>query len=72
MAEAQGRAAEDLVREAVAQFFDYDEWFLREVDKGLAVAERGEFVDHEDLRKMIEGRYPAYCSFVGRHQQRMT
>ena len=28
---------------------EYDEWFLREVDKGLAAADRGELVDHADL-----------------------
>jgi predicted transcriptional regulator len=59
MAAAQGRAAEALVQEAVERFLNYDEWFLREVDKGLAAADRGEFVEHEDVRKMIERRYPA-------------
>jgi predicted transcriptional regulator len=37
---------------------NYDEWFLREVDKGLAAADRGELVDHADVRKMIDERYP--------------
>jgi predicted transcriptional regulator len=37
---------------------NYEEWFLGEVDKGLAAAERGEFVDHADVRKMIDERYP--------------
>ena len=37
---------------------NYDEWFLREVDRGLAAADRGELVDHNDVRKMIDERYP--------------
>jgi predicted transcriptional regulator len=37
---------------------DYDEWFLREVESGLAAADRGEFVDHEDIGKLINRRYP--------------
>ena len=37
---------------------DYDEWFLREVDQGLAAADRGEFADHTAVRKMIDERYP--------------
>jgi predicted transcriptional regulator len=37
---------------------NYNEWFLREVDKGLAAADRGELVDHADIRKMIDERYP--------------
>jgi predicted transcriptional regulator len=45
------------VQEAVERFVDYDEWFLREARKGLAAAERGEFIDHEDVGKWIDGRY---------------
>ena len=59
MAAAQGRPAETLVQEAVERLLHYDEWFLREVDKGLAAADRGEFVEHDDVRKMIESRYPS-------------
>jgi predicted transcriptional regulator len=59
MAEAQGRAAEALVQEAVEQLLGYDEWFSREVDKGLAAADKGEFVEHDAVRRMIESRYPA-------------
>ena len=58
LAAAQGREAKALVREAVERFVDYDEWFLREVEAGLAAADRGEFVEHEDLGKLIDRRYP--------------
>ena len=58
IAAAQGRATEALVQEAVEQLLSYDEWFSREVDKGLAAADRGEFVEQDDVRKMIETRYP--------------
>ena len=34
-----------------------DEWFISEVEKGLAAAERGEFIEHEEIRKIIDGRY---------------
>ena len=56
---AQGRAAETLDPEAIDKLLDYDEWFLREVDHGIAEADRGDFVEHDDVRKMIEDRYPA-------------
>jgi predicted transcriptional regulator len=59
LAAAQGCAAETLVQEAVERLLNYDDWFLREVDKGLAAADRGEFVQHDDIRKMIDSRYPA-------------
>jgi len=58
LAAEQGRASESLVVEAVERMVNYEEWFLREVNKGLAAAERGEFVDHADVRKMIDERYP--------------
>lgn len=58
LAAQQGRAAETLVEEAVERMVDYDEWFLKEVDEGLASADRDEFVDHDDVRKLIDSRYP--------------
>ncbi len=41
MAAAQGCAEGAIVREAVDRLLNYDEWFVREVDKGLAAADRG-------------------------------
>jgi predicted transcriptional regulator len=29
----------------------YEEWFLGEVEKGITAADRGEFVEHDDVRK---------------------
>lgn len=37
---------------------NYEEWFLREVDKGIAAADLGKLVDHSDVRKLIDERYP--------------
>jgi predicted transcriptional regulator len=58
LAEQQGRASTALIVEAVERMVNYDEWFLLEVDKGLASADRGELVDHSDVGKMIDERYP--------------
>ena len=52
-----GRSAEALVEEAVERFLDYDEWFAAEVEEGVAAAEAGDFVEHADVRKLIETRY---------------
>jgi predicted transcriptional regulator len=54
----QGREAESLVLEAVERMVDHDEWFAGEVEKGLAAADRGEFIEHEDIGKLINSRYP--------------
>jgi predicted transcriptional regulator len=58
LAAQQGRDTKALVREAVERLVSYDEWFVREVEEGLAAADRGESMDHEDVRKIIDGRYP--------------
>ena len=58
LAAEQGRDTKSIVREAVERFVDYDEWFLREVEKGLAAADRGELIDHDEIGKLIDSRYP--------------
>ena len=58
LATEQGRDTSALVQEAVERLVDYDEWFLREVKKGLAAADRGEFIEHDEIRKRIDSRYP--------------
>jgi predicted transcriptional regulator len=58
LAAEHGRDTQALAREAIERFVDYDEWFLREVEKGLASADREEFIEHEDVRKLIDTRYP--------------
>ncbi|MGA7463415.1 MAG: hypothetical protein WBW69_24480 [Candidatus Korobacteraceae bacterium] len=58
LAAEQGRDTRALVREAVERFVDHDEWFLRKIEEGLAEAERGELVDHEEVKKLIDRRYP--------------
>jgi hypothetical protein len=35
----------------------YDEWFLREVEKGIAAAEAGRLIEHSEVRKLIDERY---------------
>jgi len=58
LAAQQGRDTESLAREAIERLVDYDEWFLKEVEKGLAAADRGELIDHQEVGKLINSRYP--------------
>jgi predicted transcriptional regulator len=58
LATEQGRDSETLVVEAVERMINYDEWFLAEVEKGLSAADRGELVEHEEVRKRLDSRYP--------------
>jgi len=57
LAAQQGRDTSSLVVEAVERMVDYDEWFRGEVEKGLAAADRGEFVEHDEVRKLMDSRY---------------
>ena len=58
VAAERGCDADALAREAIERFLDYDAWFIQEVNKGLAAADRGDFIEHDDVRKLIDSRYP--------------
>jgi predicted transcriptional regulator len=54
LAAERGRDAEGLAREAIERFVDYDEWFLKEVEKGLAQIDRSEVLTHEEVGARLE------------------
>ena len=43
----RGISPELLVREAIERAVDYDDWFVREVEKGLAQIDAGQVLTHE-------------------------
>jgi predicted transcriptional regulator len=50
----QGRDSAALVVEAVERMVNYDEWFLAEVDRGLAQIESGQTLSHEEVGARLE------------------
>ena len=54
----EGRDSQSLVQEAVERLVNYDEWFIREIENGLAAADSGDFLEHEEIGKLIDGRFP--------------
>lgn len=54
IAQERGTDPQALAREAIERLVDYDDWFLREVEKGLAQVERGETVSHEEVGARLE------------------
>jgi predicted transcriptional regulator len=54
VAAERGRDAETLAKEVIERFVDYDEWFIGEVEKGLAQIERGEVLTHEEVGTRLE------------------
>ena len=55
-ADRRGVPAEALVLEAIERAVEYDDWFLREVEKGLSQIDRGEVLTHEDVGTRLERR----------------
>lgn len=58
LASQQGRNTEELVVDAVERLVNYDQWFMREMEKGISAADQGELVDHGEVKKLIDRRYP--------------
>jgi predicted transcriptional regulator len=54
LAAEQGRNAEALAQEVIEHFVDYDAWFIREVEKGLAQIDRSELLTHEEVGERVE------------------
>jgi predicted transcriptional regulator len=54
IAEARGSDPESIARQAIEQFVEYDEWFIREVEKGVTAADRGQLLTHEEVGTRLE------------------
>ena len=54
---ATGRDAEQIVRDTVNRMLDDQASFVAGVRNGIAQAERGELVEHEDVRRRIGGLF---------------
>ncbi|MCX6593235.1 MAG: hypothetical protein NTZ56_17100 [Acidobacteria bacterium] len=50
----RGSDAALLASEAIENFVDYDEWFVREVETGIAAADRGDLLSHEEVGTRIQ------------------
>ena len=61
LAADRGSNAELLAREAIERLVEHDEWFIREVNKGIAAADHGELVSHEEvgtrLKKLVSEKH---------------
>jgi predicted transcriptional regulator len=54
-----GTAPEKLVTNMVARCLDEESRFLAAVEKGIAAAERGEFVEEEEMDARLEAMFKA-------------
>jgi predicted transcriptional regulator len=62
IAEERGTNPQELAREAIERLVDYHDWFVREVEKGLAQIETGRTLTHEEigarLKEHLTGKPP--------------
>lgn len=54
LASEQGRQPSEIITEAVERVVDYDAWFIRAVEHGIAQADAGALIPHEDVVTRIE------------------
>ena len=59
MAEAMDRPRAWLMAEAIKQYVAREEWFIREVEKGVKAADEGRLIDHADVKAKWEARRAA-------------
>jgi predicted transcriptional regulator len=60
-----GTNPERLVTDVVARYLDEEARFLAAVETGIAAAERGEFIEEEEMDARLESMFKAGCAFVG-------
>ena len=49
LSKATKRTPEAVVKSALDSGLDYEEWFLKQVDAGIAEANRGDLISHEEV-----------------------
>jgi predicted transcriptional regulator len=54
LASANGKDAEQLVKDTVARMLENQSRFIAGVQRGIEQADRGEFVEHQDVLKRID------------------
>ena len=59
LANQRGIDAQRLARTAIESFVNYDDWFIGEVEKGLAQIDRAEVLTHEAVGARLEKRLAA-------------
>ena len=59
LAQAMTRSPAWVVKQVLGRYLDYEEWFVREVQKGLKEADAGDVVDHEVVVRKWERKREA-------------
>ena len=49
LARSMDRSRSWIVNRAIEQYLEYEDWFVAEVEKGIAAADRGELIPHAEV-----------------------
>lgn len=60
IAEAMDRPRAWLMAQAIKQFVEQEEWYIREVEKGIEAADKGRLTDHAEMKGKWEKKRAAY------------
>lgn len=61
-ADRRGVSADVLIREAIERAVDYDDWFIREVEKGLTQIDAGQVLTHEAVGARLDQKLAEHQS----------
>lgn len=56
LAASRGRRPSELATELLTSSLEHERWFISEVEKGLAQADQGELIEHDEVVRRIEQR----------------
>lgn len=59
IAQSMDRPRAWLMAEAIKQYVNREEWFIREVERGVRAADEGRLMDHADVRAIWEAKRAA-------------
>ncbi len=59
LAAESGRPVDQVALDLLASSVEQDEWFRREVEKGIASANEGHLIEHDEVALRVDRRYPA-------------
>ena len=56
LAKSMDRSRSWVISQAIERYLDHEEWFLDQVDHGIAQADRGELMAHDAVMREVRSR----------------
>ena len=56
LAKSMDRSRSWVIGQAIERYLDHEEWFLDQVEQGIAQADRGELIAHDTVMRDVRSR----------------